>query len=62
MKEQANVESQDHYATDANVIRSTASTAWDPHEVWLTRVKQPRERAASHVAPNAESQVLGLPD
>jgi hypothetical protein len=28
-------------------MSSAASTAWDPHEVWLTRVKQPRERAAA---------------
>ena len=24
----------------------TAAAPWDPYEVWLTRVKQPRERSA----------------
>jgi hypothetical protein len=24
----------------------TAGAPWDPYEVWLTRVKQPRERSA----------------
>lgn len=25
----------------------SATGAWDPYEVWLTRVKQPRDRAAA---------------
>ena len=25
----------------------TAGAAWDPHEVWLTRVKKPREQRSS---------------
>lgn len=57
MKEHASVESRDSLFTDANVISSTTSTSWDPHEVWLTRVKQPRERLASRFTSNAESQV-----
>ena len=62
MKEQANVASQDYSSSDANVTHSTASISWDPHEVWLTRVKQPRERAASRGTSPADSQVPGLPD
>ncbi len=62
MKEQANVASWDRVYTDANVLRSTPPTPWDPYEIWLTRVKQPRERAASRVTANAESQVRRLPD
>ena len=27
----------------ATAIHKSRTTAWDPHEVWLTRVKQPRE-------------------
>jgi hypothetical protein len=26
---------------------SSSTAAWDPYEVWLTRVKQPRDRAAA---------------
>lgn len=62
MKEQADVAARDPITTDGNVQRSTTSTPWDPHTVWLTRVKQPRERAASRVAYSPESQVRERPD
>ena len=62
MKEQASVDSRDRLATDANVMRSATSTSWDPHEVWLTRVKQPRERAGHRVTASVGSQVRRLPD
>ena len=26
--------------------RVAAASSWEPHEVWLTRVKQPRDQAA----------------
>jgi len=61
MKEQANVASRDRAYTDGNVLRSTPRISWDPYEVWLTRVKQPRERAAGRVTADAESQVRRLP-
>lgn len=62
MKELANVDSRDSLSTDANVNRSTTSTSWDPHEVWLTRVKQPREQAASRAPSDAGGRVRNLPD
>jgi hypothetical protein len=62
MKEHAGVASRDHVTTDSNVLRSPTSASWDPHEVWLTRVKQPRERAARRDTSGAESQVRRLPD
>jgi len=62
MKEQASVDSRDRFSTDANVTRSTTSTSWDPHEVWLTRVKLPRERAGRRVTSSAGSQVRRPPD
>jgi len=34
----------------AGVDPSAQPTAWDPLEVWLTRVKQPRDRAALRAA------------
>jgi len=61
MKEQANAASRDRVHMDANVLRSTPQNSWDPYEVWLTRVKQPRERAAGRVTADAESQVRRLP-
>lgn len=62
MKEQAGLASQDRLFSEANVTRSTTTTSWDPHEVWLTRIKQPRERAASRFTDLAENQGPGLPD
>lgn len=47
MKENARVASRDRVSAAANVVRSAPSTSWDPYEVWLSRVKQPRDRAAS---------------
>jgi len=62
MKEMADVASRDRVGSDANVTRSAPSTSWDPYEVWLTRVKQPREHAAGRLTANAESQARKLPD
>jgi hypothetical protein len=31
---------------DAGVYRDTPAATWDPYDIWLTRIKQPRERAA----------------
>jgi len=54
MKENARTAWRDRVSQDANVVRSAPSTPWDPYEVWLTRVKQPRERAADRFRSNAE--------
>jgi len=62
MKEHAKSASRDPASADANVLRSTPSTSWDPYEVWLSRVKQPRDLAASRVTANAESQVRRQPN
>jgi hypothetical protein len=35
---------------DRRVDRSPKPASWDPLEVWLTRVKQPRDRAALRTA------------
>jgi hypothetical protein len=45
MKEVADVAGNDRPATGANIMRSATSATWDPYEVWLTRVKRPRELA-----------------
>jgi len=49
MKVNANSASRDRVSADPNVLRSAPSTSWDPHEVWLSRVKRPRDLAASRV-------------
>lgn len=62
MKEIANVAARDRFAADANVLRSTPSNSWNPHEVWLTRIQQPHNHAADQFAASTESQVRRLPD
>jgi|PlaIllAssembly_1097288.scaffolds.fasta_scaffold270715_2 hypothetical protein len=54
MKENARATWRDRISGDVNVLRSAPPTRWDPYEVWLTRVKQPREFAADRYAANAE--------
>ena len=41
--------SSERTRSDTNDLQDTASIAWDPREVWLTRVKQPRDLAAVRV-------------
>jgi hypothetical protein len=53
MKNNADLLSRDRASSDLPDTRSAAATSWDPHEVWLTRVKQPRELAARRYADNA---------
>ena len=32
-----------HVSVDDSAQRNVNSGSWDPHQVWLTRVKQPRD-------------------
>lgn len=45
MKENADLAPNEILATEAT--STSPSTSWDPHEVWLSRVKLPRDCAAS---------------
>ena len=54
----ANVALRDRAANDEGIFRSTEPTSWDPYEVWLTRVKQPRDRAAQVVTTSASNRTL----
>ena len=61
MKENANRVSGDRDFTSASDAAGAASTAWDPHDVWLTRIKQPRDRAAGRVMTGAVQAQLASP-
>lgn len=45
-KASADVALRDRASGDEEVILGTQATGWDPREVWLSRIKQPRDRAA----------------
>ena len=46
----ANDASNDRPPSDDRAQRSAAPGSWDPHQVWLTRVKQPRDDRRPPVA------------
>lgn len=52
MRHNAEVASRDHGPAGDDVADGTASASWDPYDVWLARVKQPRERAARELTGN----------
>jgi len=62
IKEQANIDSRVGGSAEPNVMRSGDSASWDPYEVWLTRIKQPRGQAASRDPADVESQARRQPD
>jgi hypothetical protein len=39
-------ELRDRDSGDEEIILGTQATGWDPGEVWLSRIKRPRDRAA----------------
>lgn len=49
---------QDVPANCSGTGRTIVTQAWDPYDVWLTRVKLPRERQPQRVAAPADAQVL----
>jgi hypothetical protein len=55
MKGNATVASLEHVANDESVFRRTQATSWDPFEVWLTRIKQPRDRTAKSAPADTSS-------
>ena len=42
--------SREQIADEAPVHGDSRPTSWDPYEVWLTRIKEPRARAVALVA------------
>jgi hypothetical protein len=62
MKDEDDAASTDRSSADASDLQSATSTSWSPHEVWLTRIKQPRDRAALRAATSAASLTHELSD
>lgn len=59
MKDAADVAARDGESNRARAMPDTTSISWDPHEVWLTRIKQPRERAARRAMDSPVTKALG---
>ena len=47
MKRNATIAVLTHVADDESASRRLLAASWDPFEVWLTRIKQPRDSAAA---------------
>jgi len=45
MKGNATAAFRDHVGDPGGIFSDAQQASWDPFEVWLTRIKQPRERA-----------------
>jgi len=43
---------------DEDGVSGLRPDAWDPREVWLTRIKQPRDRRYDTVAPGQRATVV----
>ena len=62
MEGNATVALLDHVADDASVSRATQAESWDPFEVWLTRIKQPRDSAAKSAGAGTSNGILDRRD
>lgn len=62
MKAYSGVTSSQRYTRELSEIGGAPPQGWNPYEVWLTRIKQPRERAARVVTLGASSSATSAPD
>jgi hypothetical protein len=47
---------------DTDTYRDTQAATWDPYEVWFTRIRQPRERAARIATVTSSSRATSAPE
>jgi hypothetical protein len=43
---------------DTGAYRDVPAATWEPYEIWRTRIKQPRERAARIAADSTSSRAI----
>jgi hypothetical protein len=53
--------SRDRASGDEETVIGTQAAGWDPYEVWLSRIKKPRDRAAVSLAACDSSLISDLP-
>jgi hypothetical protein len=58
MKDNPTGASLENVASDEAISRVTQVASWDPFEVWLTRIKQPRDSAIKSAAAGVPNGVL----
>jgi hypothetical protein len=57
MKGNATVAVPADVADDESGLRRSQAASWDPFEVWLTRIKRPRDNAASSAPAGPSSGI-----
>ena len=62
MKQNATVAVPANVTDDGSVIRRTQSASWDPFEVWLTRIKLPRDSAARSAPAGTSNGIVDRRD
>lgn len=53
LKDRASAVLRERTAPGRRIFSNAQPNGWDPYEVWLTRVKQPRDRAADTARKDA---------
>jgi hypothetical protein len=61
VKASAAAVSRDRASGDEETVIGTQAAGWDPYEVWLSRIKKPRDRAAVSLAACDSSLISDLP-
>ena len=62
MKERADLAARKPVSVVATVLAMPAGSSWEPHEVWLTRVKRPRDLAALQLMHPVGNEAVELRD
>ena len=61
MKGNATVAVPADVSDDEKGLRRAQAASWDPFEVWLTRIKQPRDSAAGSTSAGPSSGIADRP-
>jgi hypothetical protein len=62
MKANAAVASRHRASSDTGVVLGRQAGGWDPFEVWLSRIKKPRDRAAMSLTAGFSDAASGRPE
>lgn len=54
VKNHANAVLRERTTAERRIFGNAQPNGWDPYEVWLTRVKQPRDRVAGSERKDAD--------
>jgi hypothetical protein len=62
MKASAAVALHARASSDEGIVLGMQAASWDPYEVWLSRIKKPRDRAGIALAAGFSKATFDLPE